>query len=139
MKLKLNERETMDIYTKRDDRLKAVMDKHGAFWAFSTKQFDEAKVEGVEYMPLNMGLVSPVKNAVQLIKDMVQATKATIEEDLAESGKKKIIHRELANHEAGYTGSIDATFEALAGYGITEAEVQAEFPEYMGSYAKYNY
>jgi hypothetical protein len=128
----------VDIYTERDNRLRAVMDKHGAFWAFSTKQFDEAKVEGVRYTPLPMGLIAPTENVKQLLKDMQKAASQTIEKDLAEHGKKKIIHRELANHEASYTGSIDATYEALAGYGITEAEVQAEFPEYLGRVAEYN-
>ncbi|WP_456303359.1 DUF7659 family protein, partial [Vibrio lentus] len=39
----------------------------GAFFAFSNKQFDEAKKEGVKYASLGMGLICPVDNAKQLM------------------------------------------------------------------------
>jgi hypothetical protein len=120
------------------DRISLAMEKHGAFWAFSNKQLDEQKKEGVEYVGLNGGLVCPKDSVKQLMKDVVSAGKEKAQEDLDANSKKEIIHRELANYETFITGDITDTVNALAGHGITEEEVQAEYPEYYKEAVEYN-
>jgi len=126
----------MTTETKRD-RTGEALKKHKAFFAFSNKQFDKQKEEGVKYISLGAGLIAPKETYKQLIKDMNHASKDTITDDLNTNGKKKIIHRELANHEASYTYSIDQTVDALEGYGITREDVQSEFGEYIKNHEKW--
>lgn len=104
-----------------------------SFFAFGQKQFDEAKVEGETYVALGAGLICPKETVEQFAKGYAEIVKNGIAQDLAENGKKAIIHRELNNHEAGYTGEIDDTVDALDGYGITREEVQAEWQEYFSN------
>ena len=46
---------TLNNYT--DSKISAVLDKHGAFFAFSNAQFEEKRVEGVEYVRNLNGMV----------------------------------------------------------------------------------
>lgn len=126
----------MTATTKRD-RVGEALSKHKAFFAFSTDQFNEQKEEGVKYISLGAGMIAPKETYKQLIKDMNQASSDNIADDLNQNGKKKIIHRELANHEASYTHSIEQTVEALEGYGISAEEVQAEFGSYLDAHYKW--
>jgi hypothetical protein len=124
--------------TKAEDRITEVLNKHKAFFAFSNSQFEEGKTEGIKkYVSMGAGLICPKENVEQLINDMHDASQSNIENDIKTNGKKKIIHRELANHEASYTHSIEQTVDALEGYGITEEEVQAEFAEYLRNHYKW--
>ncbi len=119
------------------DRISEAMEKHGAFFAFSNSQYDEQAIKGMYYVSLGMGLICPKGKQKQLTEDMNSASNNIIKEDLKKNGKKKIIHRELANHEASYTYSIEQTVEALEGYGITREEVQAEFRPYLDAHYKW--
>lgn len=124
--------------TKAEDRITKTMNKHKAFFAFNNQQFEEGKTEGIfKYVSMGAGLICPKENVKQLIEDMHNASKNNINDDLKANGKKKIIHRELANHEASYTYSIEQTVDALEGYGITREEVQAEFGEYIDNHIKW--
>lgn len=121
----------------KKDRISEVLKKHKAFFAFGTDQFHEQREEGVKYVSMGSGLICPKETYQELNKDLNKASKDNISDDLTENGKKKIIHRELANHEASYTGSIEQTVDALEGYGITEKEVRAEFKEYLDKHYKW--
>lgn len=101
--------------------------KHGAFFAFSPKQFDEQKQEGVLYASLGHGLLCPKPNAQALIEELNSIHDAGVAKDLEENGKEAIIKRELDNHECYYTGSIDACVEKLKAYPITEEEIRKVF------------
>lgn len=107
-----------------------VFNKHGAFFAFSNKQFDEKKQNGVKYVSLGAGLICPVNNAKQLNTDLNAVWDAGIKQDLAENGIKAIIHRELANHECQITGDYSEVIDKLSAYGITSEQIEAEWPEY---------
>jgi hypothetical protein len=100
-----------------------ALNKAEAFFAFSDKQFNEAKTDGISYISLGAGLLCPRKTAEQLTKDMDNAIKAGIKQDIKENGINGIIKRELYNYEAFYTGDIEATTEALDGYNITANQV----------------
>lgn len=106
-----------------EDQITKVMDQHGAFFAFSNQQFDEKKKDGVKYISCGAGLICPKENAVQLLKDINDVGEKGIQQDVGENGREAIIKRELANHEAYYTGDVDSTVDALEGYGITREEI----------------
>ena len=112
-------------------RLTALYTETGAFYAFSTKQFEEQKKEGVKYMSLGGGTICPEATAERLVAGTESLLADGIAADLAENGKAAIINRELANHEYTYTCDITDTVSALGGYGITEEEVQAETAEHL--------
>ncbi|MEZ8013956.1 MULTISPECIES: hypothetical protein [Vibrio] len=109
------------------DKQTLAFNEAGAFFAFSTKQFDEAKKEGVKYASLGMGLICPVDNAKQLMTRLDSIAQEGIAEDIEENGKKAIIRRELFNHECFYTNDICDCVESLEGYGISYDEVYKVF------------
>jgi len=109
----------------------AAFERYGAFFAFSDKQLKEKRVKGIKYVSLFSGLIAPKDNAKRLLEELEAITDNYIKRDIKENGKTAIIERELANHEAGYTYSIDDTVTALEGYGITTAEVQAVFNRWI--------
>ena len=121
-----------------DDLTSAELKKQGAFFAFGQRQFDEAKKEGVKYVRLFGGLICPKDNAEKLLENLDRINKQGIKKDLAENGKKNVIYRELANHEAQITYDITSTSAALSGYGITDEEIQAEFREFLNICAENN-
>lgn len=109
------------------DKQTQAFNEAGAFFAFSTKQFDEAKKEGVKYASLGMGLICPVDNAEQLMTRLDSIAQEGIAEDIEENGKKAIIRRELFNHECFYTNDICDCVEKLEGYGMSYDEVYEVF------------
>ena len=117
----------------------ALFKSTGAFFAFSPKQFNEAREEGVKYTSCGAGMICPSDNVDRLMTDLEKIGVKGIAQDMAENGKKAIIHRELANHEAQLTGDIDTTLEALAGYPITWDDVKAEYSEYYAFCVRNDY
>lgn len=103
----------------------------GAFFAFSKEQFNEKKVTGVKYVALDSGLLVVSDKLETLLEGLKTTNEEGIKLDIAENGKKDIIHRELANHEAQITMDISNTVDALEGYGFTTEEIQAEYTEYF--------
>ena len=114
-----------------DARISEILHRHGAFFAFSQRQFEERQVRGVKYAHCGAGMICPESAADQLQAEIRAAIDAYHTADLAENGKVKIIWRELANHEAQITHDITSTVEALQGYGITREEVKAEWAGYL--------
>lgn len=104
-----------------------LFNETGAFFAFSKKQFDEQKKEGVIYTDAGAGCICPTDKVKMLVDGLESIHKAGIAQDIAENGIDKIIARELANYEAYYTYEIDDTVDALEDYGITREQVQTVF------------
>lgn len=104
-----------------------LLNKYGAFFAFSDSQLNEHKKEGVEYVSCGMGLICPKEFAMNMMKGLKENAEKARAEDIAENGKENIIIRELANHEAYYTGDIEQTYDAVKSYGFTEDEVLKVF------------
>ncbi|MEF2510130.1 hypothetical protein V4D06_19660 [Vibrio mimicus] len=109
------------------DRQTAVFNEAGAFFAFTRKQFDQAKMEGVEYCHIVSGLICPVQNAKKLINQLAIIQQEGIVQDIQENGKKAIIRRELFNHECFYTNDIGDCVEELEEYGYTYDDIYEEF------------
>ena len=100
-----------------------ILERLGGFFAFSQSQLDEQKKEGVEYASGGFGLIAPKDNMKELLEGLENIYKLGVEKDKAENGLDKIIKRELANHEAYYTNSIQQTFNAISDYGVTYEQV----------------
>jgi len=108
-----------------------IFQKHGAFFAFSQKQFDEQKQDGVKYASMYAGMIAPADNADQLHHDLTEYAETFAKKEMAEYGASRIIQHELANHEAQITMDISDTVDAVEIYGITYEQVKAEFPTFM--------
>ncbi len=104
-----------------------LLDAMGAFFAFSSEQFDQNKQEGVVYCNLGAGLIAPKETAKALIDGLEDVTRSGIKQDLADNGKQAIIQRELDNHECFYTGDITDCVDALSGYEITQEDIRKVF------------
>lgn len=105
------------------EKLTQAFNEFGAFFAFSNKQFDEAKKEGVKYSSMGAGLICPVGNEKKLYDRLEKITKEGIAQDIAENGKNAIIRRELFNHECFYTGEICDCVEKLEEYGYSYDDI----------------
>lgn len=109
----------------------ALFKQVGAFYAFSQKQLDESKQEGVEYVSIGGGLICPKEQAKTLVDGMSDISKKGIAEDLAVNGRRKIIIRELYNYECFYVGCIDDCVDALVSYGIERDEISKVYAEVL--------
>jgi len=110
----------------------ALFNNTGAFFAFSTIQFNEQKKDSTKYINMGAGLICPENNVKELIERLNSIYKSAIKKDLKENGAEEIIKRELYNHECFYTGDITDCVNKLKDYGITVKEIQTiynkEFP-----------
>ena len=108
-----------------------LLNDNGAFFAFGEKQLDEQTQEGVSYVLIGAGLIAPKENASKILKGLESIIAEGIQQDISDNGIKAIIHRELGNYETQITGDISDTVDALEDYGITRAQVSAEYPAYF--------
>ena len=109
------------------DAQSELFKKTNTIFAFSNKQFDEQKKEGVTYVNMGRGMLTDERYVEDVINGFTEILNQAIAQDLEENGKEGVILRELANHEAYYTGEIDDTYEELKKYDITEEEIMKMF------------
>ena len=105
----------------------AIFNKYGVFFAFSNKQFDEAKKEGVKYVSMKIGMIWPEKNVENFINELDACYKAGIKKDIEENTVRNIIVRELYNHESFYTCDINPVVKKLSVYDISKKEIKAVY------------
>ncbi|MBL4761488.1 MAG: hypothetical protein JKY93_02170 [Gammaproteobacteria bacterium] len=115
-----------------EDSQTELFNQVDAFFAYSPKQFNEAKTEGVTYVSLDSGLIVKKDNVQLLLDGLDQIHQKGITQDIAENGINAIIRRELYNHEAFYTGNIASTAESLEGYGCTKKQIYDRY-EFIAS------
>lgn len=108
-----------------------IWDTYGAFFAFTQKQFNEKMKEGVQYVSPFSGLICPSQSVEKMQEEMDAAVNEFQAYELETHGKKKLIWRELANHECQISMDYREAFDTLECYGITEEEVFAEWGAYM--------
>lgn len=106
-----------------DHDFSKALECNGAFFAFSTDQFNASKQEGIEYASIDYGLICPKDKAEILTNTLQDLSETLVRQDIAENGIDNIILRELYNHEAFYTGEIEDTYSAIAHYDITLEQV----------------
>lgn len=104
-----------------------LFDRIGAFFAFSTKQFNEARKEGVQYVQGMLGMIYPKGKGQELMDGIDRIHEEGVKQDIKENGKENIIKRELSNHECYYTGDISDCVDRLDSYGITADEINTVF------------
>tara|TARA_Y100001973_G_scaffold5113_1_gene7208 strand:+ start:294 stop:689 length:396 start_codon:yes stop_codon:yes gene_type:complete len=110
-----------------EEKTSEVLNKYGAFFAFSDKQFNENKKENIKYSRLYGGLIAPSENAKKIMSELKKVTEEGINQDIKENGIKNIIHRELANYECQIVGDITDAYDILKDYGITKKQVLKEY------------
>jgi len=93
-----------------------AIEKHEVFFAFSQKQVDEGKKEGITYVNMGGGCLCPKENVEQFINDMDEGSKIGIKNDVQTHGAKKIITREYFNHECQITNDTSDMRDALAAH-----------------------
>jgi hypothetical protein len=96
----------------RDAQSKAFAD-NGAFFALSDKQFNEKKVEGVEYVDMGGGLICPKGKSATLRSQLDEAVRNAVDMDIAENGMEKIARREYFNYESQITMDTSNAMGAL--------------------------
>ena len=114
-----------------NDKQSTLFKATGAFFAFSQKQFDEAKIKDVKYNILGSGMICPKERVDELLTGLETIHTDAIKLDIAENGIKAIIHRELGNHECQITNDTSNVVEHLEPYGITELQINAEWSEFF--------
>lgn len=102
-----------------------LFEKLGTFFAFSQSQFDEGRKEGVKYVSLGSGCVTPEGTEKELMDTLDKIHADALKQDLEENGIDAIIKRELGNYECYYTGDITDAFEELKQYGTDWNQVMA--------------
>lgn len=118
-----------EIKTEKENKLTALMNECGVFFAFSTEQFHANKTpkgEDEKYVSLGAGGYCPKSKAQSFIDGLDNLDKWFKQAIKDNKARKEHIAYELANHEAYYTHSIEDTLEAL-GDDYTKEEVIAVF------------
>jgi hypothetical protein len=116
-----------------------IIKQYDGFFAFGQKQLDEQIQKDIKYSRVGGGLIMPTSNIKAFERDFQNEMKRAVAEDFATHGKKNIIWRELANHEAQISCEIDDTLDALENHNITREDIQAEFSAYMQHCVKHDY
>ena len=115
-----------------DDRATIIMNKYGAFYAFSKDQLTEGmKKHGhtdKDALATNsMGMVAPKGNMTKIIDELNASCNQLIDDTKAKYSKEQIIKYELNNYESYFTGDPTDAIGALKAYGYSEEEVLAVF------------
>jgi len=117
--------------TELDEQITKIMHDKGAFFAFGDKQFNEQKVDGVQYISLHSGMIVPKDNAEDVVSEIKLASAAHTERVLAQYSPEELIDYELGNHECHISGDIDDAASALKPFGIEREQVIARYPEFI--------
>ena len=123
-----------NLSTYIDEKINHLLKKYNGFFAFSEKQFEEAKKENVKYVCWGAGLYHEAGKSEEFDEDFKLIIKEAIEQDLKENGKEAIIERELENYECYYTNDINEAVINLKDYDITFDEVNFIFVKNKNKY-----
>ena len=115
-----------------------ILKKHKAFFAFSNKQVDERKQEGVEYTYLGNNLFCPTNNAQQLFKEISENFDKAIEQDKTDHTKDQIILRELNNYESFLIMDMSNAVQALNPYGYSIKDIQKVYNKNFKKWVREN-
>lgn len=122
------------------EKQSALFKEYGVFFAFSQKQFDEQKQEGVKYVSTDFGMILPKDKC----DAFMEAHQKLVEENQvrykAEVDMDEYILYELHNHESFYTGRTDDALRAIwTNYPeCTQEDVSRVYRNYIASRKKEN-
>ena len=109
-------------------KMSPVLKELGVFFAFSAKQFEEKKVEGVKYKILGAGTICPKDNVQKFLSECDRITKEVTEARLKKYGLKRMVFQELDNHECMITWDAVPAINALVSQGLDRGTLE-EFVE----------
>ncbi|GLT20497.1 hypothetical protein GCM10007938_42820 [Vibrio zhanjiangensis] len=109
------------------DKTRALFKDMGAFFAFSHRQFDEARQEGVEYVALHAGLMVPKGNEQETLARLERIKYDAVSDYLKDRDKESVILDSLRNHECFYTRDISDCVDEMKDFNITKQEVLEVF------------
>jgi hydroxymethylpyrimidine pyrophosphatase-like HAD family hydrolase len=89
---------------------------NGAFFAYSNKQFNEQKKEGIEYVNILGGLIGPKDKAKFILSEMERLYDESVIEHVKNETPEKIISYEYFNHETQLTGDINTIIDLFSEY-----------------------
>ena len=117
------------------DKLSAIFDELGVFFAFSDKQFKQGKKEkGIKddekIVSIHAGGYIPSKNAKAYIKK-TNDLMVWLEKEVKKLNPEKVIDYELSNYESYYSGDLLPAYEVLKGYGFTKDQVRAVYNKHQ--------
>jgi len=116
---------------KWDKTVTVIMEKFGAFFAFSKKQFEEEADPNIVYAIMGSGMITPKEHARKMMDEMNAAFNEHVKQTLAEHSVDNLIDDELANYECQIVSDWSDAADALEPFGITSEQVAARFPAYM--------
>jgi hypothetical protein len=99
----------------QDAQTKAF-EENKAFFAFGQDQFNEQKIDGIEYVSMGAGLICPKENAKRLDNQLKDAYQSAIDMDVKENGAAAIIEREYFNCECQISMNNDECVSAIYGH-----------------------
>lgn len=114
--------------------------KKKVFFAFSNEQFKEGMEKHklskeTQITRLGQGMYCPTTFAGQVVVELDKIYRDSIQQDIADNGIKKIIKRELSNHECYYTWDTTDCVEKLKDYpNITEELINQIFNKHSHKY-----
>ena len=117
------------LCTYMEEKQTALFNETNTIFAFSTKQFNEGKKEGITYINMGAGMLCDKRHVKKLIEGLEKIYKDSIKQDIKENGIDAIIKRELANHEAWYTMDIQETCDKLKDYPISKKQIKQIYIE----------
>jgi hypothetical protein len=120
-----------------EEKQTALFKRTGTIFAFSQKQFEEGRKDNVKYVNLGQGMLTEKPYVEDIINGLDKIYKESIQQDIKENGKDKIILRELENHEAFYVGDIEDTIHKLEDYPITEDDISHIYQKNWAKYSDY--
>ena len=114
-----------------EEKQTKLFTKHKVFFAFSpdqmTQGLEKTGQEVTDIVHMGGGMYAQKSTADALVDDLERLVTMCIAHDVKENGIDAVIARELANHEAYYTGDIDSTCEALELYPTTREYILERF------------
>lgn len=113
------------IKTFYDIELTKLTNESGAFYAFSDRQYNALKQDGVTYTQLPDGLIINKDLAVSFHEARSNLFREATKKYLEVNSKESIILYELCNHECFYCrDGLETVFEIVKAYNFTEDEVR---------------
>ena len=105
---------TLTDYTEQAQN--ELFKKTNSIFAFSQKQFEEQKKEGIKYISIYVGLICDKTKVDELLNGLDEINKKGIEKDVKENGNIKIIKRAYFNYESQISRNTQDARESLENY-----------------------
>ena len=118
-----------NLHNYTEKPINALLDKYGAFFAFSNEQFRDQAIKAIRYCKAGDGLILPKIHVKNFNNDYKKIIKECIQKDINENGLDNIIERELVNYECYYTYDYndDNFLQSLEDYPITKRDIKRVF------------